>query len=219
MKLPPRVTFAGQLVACLWSSIVQICTMNWALGAINNVCDPEQANHYTCPNGRVFFNASIIWGVIGPSRMFSPGQIYSGLMWFWLAGAILPVVIYLGARYWPKSPIRFLSAPVIFGGAGLIPPATPLNYLSWGIVGLVFNRHIRNRFRGWWMHYTYVLSAGLDVGLALCTILIFLTLQLTNTDFPSWWGTNIAADTMDASGSAIQVVLPEGETFGPKSWS
>lgn len=121
--------------------------MNWALGAINNVCDPEQANHYTCPNGRVFFNASIIWGVIGPSRMFSPGQIYSGLMWFWLAGAILPVVIYLGARYWPKSPIRFLSAPVIFGGAGLIPPATPLNYLSWGIVGLVFNRHIRNRFR------------------------------------------------------------------------
>lgn len=69
------------------------------------------------------------------------------------------------------------------------------------------------------MHYTYVLSAGLDVGLALCTILIFLTLQLTNTDFPSWWGTNIAADTMDASGSAIQVVLPEGETFGPKSWS
>jgi OPT family oligopeptide transporter len=193
--------------------------MNWALGAIDNVCDPEQANHYSCPNGRVFFNASIIWGVIGPSRMFSPGQIYSGLMWFWLAGAILPVAIYLGARYWPKSPIRYLSAPVIFGGAGLIPPATPLNYISWGIVGLVFNRYIRNRFRGWWMHYTYVLSAGLDVGLALCTILIFLTLQLTNTSFPSWWGTNIAADTMDASGSAIQIPLPDGEKFGPRSWS
>lgn len=219
MKLPPRVTFAGQLVACLWSSIVQICTMNWALGAIKNVCDAEQANRYTCPNGRVFFNASIIWGVIGPSRMFSPGQIYSGLMWFWLAGAILPVAIYLGARYWPKSPIRYLSAPVIFGGAGLIPPATPLNYLSWGIVGLVFNRYIRNRFRGWWMHYTYVLSAGLDVGLALCTILIFLTLQLTNTSFPDWWGTNIAADTMDASGKAIQIKLPAGEKFGPGSWS
>jgi hypothetical protein len=69
------------------------------------------------------------------------------------------------------------------------------------------------------MHYTYVLSAGLDVGLALCTILIFLTLQLTNTSFPSWWGTNIAADTMDASGSAIQIPLPDGEKFGPGSWS
>ncbi|GIJ89188.1 hypothetical protein Asppvi_008118 [Aspergillus pseudoviridinutans] len=219
MKLPPRVTFAGQLVACLWSSVVQICTMNWALGAIKNVCDKDQANHYSCPNGRVFFNASIIWGAIGPSRMFSPGQIYSGLMWFFLAGAILPVAIYMGARYWPKSRIRYLSAPVIFGGAGLIPPATPLNYLSWGIVGLIFNRYIRNRFRGWWMHYTYVLSAGLDVGLALCTILIFLTLQLTNTSFPSWWGTNIAADTMDAAGNAVQMKVPDGHHFGPDTWS
>jgi hypothetical protein len=69
------------------------------------------------------------------------------------------------------------------------------------------------------MHYTYVLSAGLDVGLALCTILIFLALQLTSTSFPSWWGTNIAADTMDASGTAIQVKLPDGHTFGPETWS
>jgi hypothetical protein len=69
------------------------------------------------------------------------------------------------------------------------------------------------------MQYNYVLSAGLDVGLALCTILIFLTLNLTSTDFPSWWGTDIAQNTMDASDSAIQIVLPEGQTFGPKTWS
>jgi OPT family oligopeptide transporter len=219
MKIPPRVTFSAQMVAGVWSSLVQIATMNWALGAIKDVCDKHQANHYTCPNGRVFFNASVIWGVIGPARIFSVGQLYSPLMFFWIAGAVLPVAIYFGARALPRSPIRYLSAPLIFSGAGLIPPATPLNYLSWGIVGFVFNKLIRDRFRGWWMQYNYVLSAGLDVGLALCTILIFLTLNLTSTDFPSWWGTDIAQNTMDASDSAIQIVLPEGQTFGPKTWS
>lgn len=217
MKVPPRVTFSAQMVACLWTSIVQICVMNWALGAISDVCSQTQVNHFSCPNGRVFFNASIIWGVIGPMRIFSPGQMYSNMMWFWLAGAALPVIIYFGARAFPRSPIKYLSAPIIFGGSALIPPATPLNYLAWGIVGFIFNKLIRDRYRGWWMTYNYVTSAGLDVGLALSTILIFVALSLWNYEMPSWWGVTISQDTMDASYSAIQVVLTNG-TFGPSSW-
>lgn len=219
MKIPPRLTFATQMVAGLWSSIVQIAVMNWALSTIPEVCSSTQANNYTCPNGRVFFNASIIWGAIGPARMFSPGQVYSSLLWFFLAGAIFPVVIYIAARVFPRYRfLKFLNAPLIFGGAGLIPPATPLNYLSWGIVGYLFNKLIRDRFRGWWMQYNYVLSAGLDVGLALGTILIFLTLNLTSTSFPEWWGTRIASDTMDMKDTAVQIVLPEGNKFGPRTW-
>jgi OPT family oligopeptide transporter len=218
MKIPPRVTFTAQMVACFWSSLVQIATMNWALGAIKGVCDQFQPNHFTCPNGRVFFNASVIWGVIGPARMFSIGQLYSPLMFFFLAGGLLPIAIYIGARFYPKSPIKYLSAPIIFGGAGLIPPATPLNYLSWGIVGFVFNKYIRDRWRGWWMQYNYVLSAGLDVGLALCTILIFLTLNLTDTNFPEWWGTRITSNTLDVEDKAIRNPIPTGQTFGPAKW-
>lgn len=218
MKIPPRVTFSAQLVAGLWSCLVQIATMNWALGAIKDVCSAKQPNHYTCPNGRVFFNASIIWGVIGPRNIFSVGQMYSPMLFFWIAGFILPIAIYIGARAFPRSSIRYLNAPLIFSGAGLIPPATPLNYLTWGIVGFIFNKFIRDRWRGWWMQYNYVLSAGLDVGLALCTILIFLALSMTGTKFPSWWGTRIATSTMDASDTAIQVKLAKGEKFGPASW-
>lgn len=218
MKIPPRVTFAAQMVACFWSSIVQIAVLNWALSAIKGVCTAHQVNHYICPNGRVFFNASVIWGVIGPQRIFSTGQMYSPMMYFWIAGAVLPVIIYVGARVFPRSPFRYFSAPIILGGTGLIPPATPLNYLSWGIVGFIFNKWIRDRHRGWWMEYNYVLSAGLDVGLALSTIVIFLALNLTRTSFPEWWGTNIASSTMDVADTAVQVVLPEGEKFGPASW-
>ncbi|KAJ6039438.1 hypothetical protein N7444_008343 [Penicillium canescens] len=209
MKIPPRVTFSAQMVAGVWSSLVQIATMNWALGTIKNVCDQHQVNHYTCPNGRVFFNASVIWGVIGPARMFSTGELYSPLMFFFLAGLILPIVIYFVARTFPRTPAKYLNAPIIFGGAGLIPPATPSTTCP---------GYIRDRWRGWWMQYNYVLSAGLDVGLALCTILIFLTLNLTGTSFPEWWGTRIASETLDMADAAIQIPLAEGERFGPASW-
>ena len=82
--------------------------------------------------------------------MFSPGQVYSGLFVFFIIGAITPVVIYLLAKRRPKSPVRFLMAPLIFGGAGAMPPATPLNYLSWGAVGFIFQFWVKKRHFRWW---------------------------------------------------------------------
>lgn len=218
MKVPPRTMFSAQVIATVWSCLVQDAVLQWALSTIKGVCQHGQVNNYTCPNGRVFFNASIIWGLIGPQRIFSPGNIYSGLLWFWLVGAILPVVIYVGAILKPKSNIRYLNAPIIFGGTGNLPPATPLNYLSWAIIGWVFNKYIRNKYRGWWMRFNYITSAGLDVGLALSTIVIFLCLNLTNTNFPNWWGVTAPQNTMDYQDTAVQKVVDPGQIFGPASW-
>ena len=218
MKIPPRLMFSAQVVATIWASFVQISVLQWGLSNIEDVCSQHQKNHYTCPNGRVFFNASVIWGLIGPQRIFSPGTIYSGLLWFWLVGALLPIAIYLGARAFPKSRIRYLSAPIIFGATGNLPPATPLNYLSWAIVGYAFNKVIKSRYRGWWLRFNYITSAGLDVGLALSTIVIFLALNLTNTAPPNWWGNGAALETMDALDTAVQQTVAEGHTFGPSTW-
>ncbi|CAG8895596.1 unnamed protein product [Penicillium nalgiovense] len=68
------------------------------------------------------------------------------------------------------------------------------------------------------MQYNYVLSAGLDVGLALCTILIFLALNLTDTSFPEWWGTRITRNTLDVEDKAIRNPIPTGQIFGPAKW-
>ncbi|KAI5207553.1 small oligopeptide transporter [Aureobasidium subglaciale] len=219
LKVPPRTMFLGQLIATIWSCIVQLAVFEWAFGGgIKDLCALHQTNHFTCPGGRVFYNASVIWGVIGPARMFSGDSTYKNLQYFWLAGAAAPIIFYFAAKQWPKSPVRFLSAPLIFGGTGQIPPATPLNYLSWGIVGFIFNKFIRNRYRGWWMRFNYITSAALDSGLAISTILIVLTISLTNTDAPNWWGNVGVYNTMDYLGTAVAKVLPEGATFGPSTW-
>jgi OPT family oligopeptide transporter len=148
----------------------------------------------------------IIWGVIGPSRIFSGTGIYAKLQWFWLIGALTPVVFYFAAKRFPRSPIRYLNAPVIFGGLGYIPPATPLIYLSWGIVGFIFNKVIRNSKRGWWLTYNYVTSAALDSGLALSTIIIFFALLLPQVNPPAWWGNNVVGSTMVRSSDFVFVL-------------
>lgn len=237
MKIPPRTMFMSQVVATTFSCFIQIIVLNLALTSIPDVCTKGQPEHFTCPGGKVFFSgkhishpranrpaspnsnlASVIWGLLGPARIFSPGQVYSGLFFFFLIGAVVSFIIYYAAKRWPKSPIRYLIAPVIFGGAGAIPPATPLNYLSWGIVGFVFQVLIKKRHFRWWSRLNFLTSSGLDLGLALATLVIFFAFTLNNIDPPKWWGNDIVTSTLDAKGSAVQIVLPPGETFGPKTW-
>ncbi|KAK4137776.1 small oligopeptide transporter [Trichocladium antarcticum] len=56
MKIPPRTMFMAQVVATTFSCFVQVIVLNYALKNIPNVCEPTQAEHFTCPGGRVFFS-------------------------------------------------------------------------------------------------------------------------------------------------------------------
>ncbi len=68
------------------------------------------------------------------------------------------------------------------------------------------------------MRFNYITSAGLDVGLAICTIIIIAALNLTETKFPNWWGNTAAAGTLDYLQTAVQKKVLKGEIFGPKTW-
>ncbi|KAI0487444.1 OPT family small oligopeptide transporter [Xylaria cf. heliscus] len=218
MKVPPRTMFWSQLVASVWSAIVQIAVMNWALGAIPGICNNQQPDGYTCPGGRLFFTTSVIWSTIGPARIFSGNALYSSLQWFWLVGAVSPVLAWFLARRYPRSIARYINMPLVFGGSGWIPPATVYSYLCWGSVGLLFNYFIKRRFNGWWLHYNYITSAALDCGLIISTLLIFFTLYLTSATAPRWYGNYDVYETLDQRGLAIKSFVAAGETFGPTSW-
>ncbi|KAJ5580067.1 uncharacterized protein N7459_006052, partial [Penicillium hispanicum] len=218
MKVPPRVTFMCQTVATVWACFVQIAVMNWTLGNIDNVCTTDQPAHFTCPNGSAFFSSSIVWGVIGPKRIFGPNAIYTPIMYFWLIGAALPVAFYVVMRVFPRSKARYLNAPVMLGAMAWLPPATPLSFSSWVIFGLIFNYWIRRRWGGWWHTYNYVTAAGLDTGLILSTIVIFFAITLPNVSVPNWWGNTAPFETMDYLYTAVRKTVADGETFGPTSW-
>lgn len=217
MKIRPRLLFWAQLLATIWGLLVQIGVMRWSYGAIEDLCLSTQKNNYTCPNGRVFFNASLIWGAIGPKRVFGEGAVYNQSLYFFLLG-LLPIVNWLVLKKWPNSKIRWLNWPVFFLGTGYIPPATPYNYSTYCIVGMFFGIFIKRKFTHWYFKYNYSLSAGLDIGLAYSSLIIFLCLLLTNTDFPAWWGNDVVNGTLDTNGLTNSITLADGEFFGPTTW-
>ncbi|PPR03986.1 hypothetical protein CVT24_008305 [Panaeolus cyanescens] len=194
MKIPPRSMFWAQVVASIIAGTVQLGVQAWMFTNIPGMCTEKQPSGFICPSTEVFGTASIIWGVIGPARQFSKGQVYYALSFFFLVGFICPVISYLLNKKYPNSWMRYVNFPVIFSGTGYIPPATALNYVTWGIVGFIFQYIIRRRHFSWWTKYNYVLSAALDAGVAVGAVIIFFCLQFPlNGDIgrntvQAWWG-------------------------------
>ena len=146
---------------------------SWMFTNIPDMCTPDQPSGFSCPGTTVFGTASIIWGVIGPQRVFSSGQIYNKLLWFFLLGAGLPIATYFLQKRFRSGVLKYVNWPVIFTGTGLIPPATPTNYVSWCVVGFIFNYVIRRRHFSWWTKYNCKHSLSHYLVLRMRTSLTF----------------------------------------------
>ncbi|KAF1877840.1 hypothetical protein Lal_00038149 [Lupinus albus] len=192
MKIPPKSMFMAQLVGTVVASTVHFGTAWWLLTSIKNICDEtllSEGSPWTCPSDTVFYNASIIWGVVGPQRMFTKDGVYPEMNWFFLIGALAPVPVWLLARKFPNHKwIELINMPIIFGGSGNIPPVRSVNYTMWGIVGIYFNFYVYRKFKAWWARHTYVLAAALDAGIAFTGVLLYFALQNYDVYGPSWWG-------------------------------
>ncbi|KAI0245640.1 OPT oligopeptide transporter protein-domain-containing protein [Lactifluus subvellereus] len=167
--------------------------------------------------------ASIIWGVIGPRRLFSHGQLYYGLVFSFLAGPVLPLIQWTLHKKFRMKFLKYLNFPVIFNAITWMPPATPINYVPWVFICFLFNYVIRRRHLLWWLKYNYVVAAGLDAGYAVGGIVIFFALQYPKNgtigmnSIQNWWGNTVYTKTADYAGLPAKTV-PEGGTFGPSSW-
>ncbi|EJD07359.1 OPT oligopeptide transporter, partial [Fomitiporia mediterranea MF3/22] len=219
MKVPPRTMFWCQIVGTVVAGTTNLAVQTWMFSNIPDMCSPNQVDRFICPDIEVFYTASIIWGVIGPSNQFSKGQTYYPLMFFFIIGAVLPVITYLLLKRFPNRFLRYINIPLILGGTNLIPPATAVNYVPWAIVAFVFQYLVRRRHFSWWAKYNYVLSAALDSSVALGSLLIFFCLEFPQNNniglhtVQAWWGNTVYKNTADWNALANRVV-PQGFTFG-----
>lgn len=191
MKIPPRAMFTAQMVGTVVAVIVYQCTAWWLMGAIPNLCDTSMLppdSPWTCPMDRVFFDASVIWGLVGPRRIFGNLGQYSSVNWFFLGGAIAPVLVWLAHKAFPKQDwILAINMPVLLGATAMMPPASAINFTSWIFMAFLSGYVVFRYRQDLWRKYNYVISGGLDAGTAFVTILLFLTLQSQNINL-DWWG-------------------------------
>ncbi|KAK3414078.1 hypothetical protein EUGRSUZ_I02586 [Eucalyptus grandis] len=193
MKIPPRSMFLVQLIGTILAGTVNIAVAWWLLNSVTNICQDDLLpldSPWTCPSDRVFFDASVIWGLAGPRRIFGALGDYREINWFFLGGAIGPIIVWLLHKAFPKqSWIPLINLPVLLGATAMMPPATPLNYNAWVLVGTIFNFFVFRYRKQWWQRYNYVLSAALDAGTAFMAVLLYFAVGMENKSI-TWWGTN-----------------------------
>ncbi|KAL2226923.1 oligopeptide transporter 6 [Sesamum indicum] len=194
MKIPPRAMFSVQLVGTVISVIIYTTTAWWLMATIPNLCDTSllpDDSPWTCPMDHVFYDASVIWGLVGPQRIFGNLGIYPAINWFFLGGAIAPLLVWLAAKAFPNQKwIGLIHMPVLLGSTAMMPPATAVNYTSWVLVAFLFGFVLYRNQPQWWQRYNYVLSGGLDAGTAFVTVLMFFALQSKGISV-QWWGNNL----------------------------
>ncbi|KAI3439235.1 uncharacterized protein J3R85_004952 [Psidium guajava] len=193
MKIPPRSMFLVQFIGTILAGTINTAVAWWLLNSVTNICQDDLLppdSPWTCPGDRVFFDASVIWGLVGPRRIFGTLGNYQAMNWFFLGGAIGPIIVWLLHKALPKqSWIPLINLPVLLGATAMMPAATPLNYNAWILVGTVFNFFIFRYRKQWWQRYNYVLSAALDAGVAFMAVLLYFAVEMENKSI-TWWGTN-----------------------------
>jgi hypothetical protein len=138
-------------------------------------------------------------------------------------------------RHWKHAPCDWNQ--LFFLGDGWVHlPSTSVHFYARNYLLTLVQFWIRRRHFGWWSRYNYILSAALDSGVAVATILIFFcksTLPppftvshvLSGLQFPRrgalelhWWGNDVSTRTADGRGVG-HIQLTKGSAFGAPTWS
>jgi OPT family oligopeptide transporter len=151
VHIAPWVTFNCQMWATFVSTLVCTAVLNYQMNKIPDVCSPTQKDQFICPDGEGLFAKSVLWGTLGPKKMFGPGATYNGLLWCFPLGVVLPIPFYfLRKRY---KIFAYFHVPAFLVGGGYwascnmayVWPAVPIAY--------TFNYYIKRRYFAWWSKY------------------------------------------------------------------
>ncbi|CAK9440990.1 uncharacterized protein LODBEIA_P48590 [Lodderomyces beijingensis] len=195
-KIPPRAMFRCQLLSIFIASFIQLGILNFQITGIKDYCMPHNRQKFTCPGTTIFYSASVLWGVIGPKKVFD--HLYPILRWCFLIGFLLAFPCIAIKKYGPRKYFKTFEPTIIIGGFLQYAPYNLSYYIPGVYVAYAFMVHIKGRYEAWWQKYNYLLSSGLDAGIAFSSIIIFFAVQYHEKDI-NWWGNTVMYAGYDGS--------------------
>ncbi|PTB76649.1 OPT-domain-containing protein [Trichoderma longibrachiatum ATCC 18648] len=204
---------AHYMVPTLVSTFVCVSIVSYQMH-LKDVCTPDAPFRFTCPGENTFFTAAVLWGTVGPKKIWGVGGQYSETLLGFPLGVAVVVLFWLLGRYFPKNRVLRATHPVALLNGGILwapynmtylLPAVPVALLSW--------LYIKGRFLALWSKYNFVLSAAFSAGIAISAIAQFfgVTYQGVTLD---WWGNGVVSMGCEDHDCVLKM-LPEGEYFGP----
>ncbi|KAK3814143.1 MAG: OPT oligopeptide transporter protein-domain-containing protein [Benniella sp.] len=206
MKIPPRAMFIAQIWGTVVGGIFNYFTMIAIINSRRSFLDGTAQD----PNGLwtgvvtdTFWGSALIYGALGPRRMFDPKGEYGFVFYGFLVGAIVPVILWGLSKKFPNIPWSKFNISLVAAGMGGFPNGYIVGILPGLITCIIFQFYIARYHKHWWSKYTYILSAALDTGAALTGLFIFLFLggglsPKLVVHVPSWWGNHHAPDGTNA---------------------
>ncbi|KAK9328056.1 OPT oligopeptide transporter protein-domain-containing protein [Lipomyces starkeyi] len=211
-KLPPRALFRAQMLATAIQTFVTIGANEFLVSSVTNVCSVTQPDRFVCTFPRSLYADTIMFGLVGPERMFN--SLYPALKYCFLIGFLAAFPCWLARVYFPRQ-LKYAHPVLFLNGISRWGSTYNLSYYTPGLfAGYAFMWHIKRRYLGWWAKYNYLLTAGLSAGAAFGGIFIFLTLQYTKTNL-KWWGNKVYSVGVDYGRVASLHEIPDGG-FGVK---
>ncbi|KAF8943273.1 hypothetical protein BGZ47_005625 [Haplosporangium gracile] len=195
MKIPPRSMFIGQfwgtLVGCCFNYLTMVLIIDSQREILNgNTTDPNGL--WTGQRVETFWGSGLIYGALGPARMFASSGKYGFVYYGLLVGAVIPLILWILSKVYPRVSWSNINVSIIAGGMSAFPNGYTMSIFSGLICCLVFRFYIFRYHKGWWQKYALILASSLDTGAAFTGLAIFLFLgggisAKMQVEVPSWW--------------------------------
>jgi OPT family oligopeptide transporter len=247
-SIPPRAVFRGHVSSVIVNCFIYCAILELLVlyaGADNTFCQWDNKKYMVCGYAHSVWSSTILFGAFGTNNMF---RVYPVLPWCFLMGAFLGAAWIIGERLLPnvRTYIKGRLDNVTFGHfdqyfwspaasfLACINPAIALsgglewagnNNLTYATLGIYlawfFQYYLKRRYTAWWGKYSYLIFAGLSVGVAISGLIVTLVFSFGAGQGVSfdWWGNSAPRAGVDYqlyNNNASLYPIPESGFFGLK---
>ncbi|KAG6376476.1 OPT oligopeptide transporter protein-domain-containing protein [Boletus reticuloceps] len=192
-KLPPRASFAAQIIGTFLGAILNYFLMNSIIDSQREILlSIEGTNIWSGQQPQQYNSQAIAWGGLS-HELFSTGMRYQWVPFSYLIGLVAPVPFWLVHRYWPRLRTDYVYTPIVCAFIGWLCVGINSSVLSFFAVAFLSQWWIRTRYPHRFQKYNYIVAAALDGGTQVMVFILSFAVQGaagTVHLFPAWWGAN-----------------------------
>ncbi|KAJ6010561.1 Oligopeptide transporter [Penicillium sp. IBT 35674x] len=191
MHIPPREIFFSQIFGTLMGIPINYAVIRWVMdtkGDYLTGVKTDPLNQWTGQSLRTSNTMGVQYAVLGPKRLFAEAEM-TPLPWSFLVGAVIPPILFIFHRFFPRLRIDLWNVSIFFGGLAMFYGNLSTGYTS-AIIGgyVVMYWAYRHHFEVW-KRYNYLIAAAFDAGFNLNMLLIFFFFGAgKQISMPKWWG-------------------------------
>jgi len=198
MHIPPRAVFFSQIFGTILGVPINYAVVRWVLNTKFDYLTgvkKDPLHQWTGQSLQSYNSLGVQYAVIGPKRMFSE-PLFAPLPWSFLVGALVPPLLYILHRCFPRLRVDLWNCTIFFQGLSMFYGNISTGYTSAIIGGYVTMYYVYRRHFDVWKRYNYMVAAAFDAGFNLNMLLIFLFFGSgKQISMPHWWGNN--ADSVE----------------------